>query len=191
LPQHPSPTITVFKSGKFPEDHIPTIFETDIAKLKFTDEEFIKKEKVDEIEFSLWDTAGQESYDRLRPLSYPASDVVLICFAIDSPDSLANVESQWAKEVKHFCKGVPVILVGNKIDLREDKEMIANLAKKDQILVSTDKTKSMANKISAYAYVECSAKIQQGVQDVFETAAKAALKKNSSLINLPRRCPIL
>ena len=70
-----------FKSGKFPEDHIPTIFETDIAKLKFTDEEFIKKEKVDEIEFSLWDTAGQESYDRLRPLSYPASDVVLICFA--------------------------------------------------------------------------------------------------------------
>ena len=71
------------KSGKFPEDHIPTIFETDIAKLKFTDEEFIKKERVDEIEFSLWDTAGQESYDRLRPLSYPSSDVVLICFAID------------------------------------------------------------------------------------------------------------
>ena len=60
-----------------------------------------------------------------------------------------------------------------------------------QVLVSTDKTKAMANKISAYAYVECSAKIQQGVQDVFETAAKAALKKNSSLINLPRRCPIL
>ena len=70
-------------SGTFPEDHIPTIFETDIAPLKFTDEEFIRKEKVDEIEFSLWDTAGQESYDRLRPLSYPQSDVVLICFSID------------------------------------------------------------------------------------------------------------
>ena len=50
-----------------------------------------------------------------------------------SPDSLANVEVQWAKEVKHFCKGVPVILVGNKIDLRGDKDMIANLAKKDQV----------------------------------------------------------
>ena len=72
-----------FDSGKFPEDHIPTIFETDIAKLKFTDEDFIRKEKVEEIEFSLWDTAGQESYDRLRPLSYPQSDVVLICFSID------------------------------------------------------------------------------------------------------------
>lgn len=50
-----------------------------------------------------------------------------------SPDSLANVEVQWAKEVKHFCKGVPVILVGNKIDLRGDQEMTASLAKKDQV----------------------------------------------------------
>ena len=51
----------------------------------------------------------------------------------------------------------------------------------------------MASKINAYAYVECSAKIQQGVQDVFETAAKAALNKNRSImrIDLPRRCPIL
>ena len=50
-----------------------------------------------------------------------------------SPDSLANVEVQWAKEVKHFCKGVPVILVGNKIDLRGDQNMVANLARKDQV----------------------------------------------------------
>ena len=50
-----------------------------------------------------------------------------------SPDSLANVEVQWAKEVKHFCKGVPVILVGNKIDLRGDQSMVASLAKKNQV----------------------------------------------------------
>ena len=50
-----------------------------------------------------------------------------------SPDSLANVEVQWAKEVKHFCKGVPVILVGNKIDLRGDQETTDILAKKDQV----------------------------------------------------------
>ena len=80
---HAQYNIKCKNSGKFPEDHIPTIFETDIAKLRFSDEDFIRKEKVEEIEFSLWDTAGQESYDRLRPLSYPSSDVVLICFAID------------------------------------------------------------------------------------------------------------
>ena len=62
-----------------------------------------------------------------------------------------------------------------------------------QVPVSSDKSKAMANKISAHAYVECSAKFQQGVQDVFETAAKAALNKNrNNLIrNVQRRCPIL
>lgn len=46
------------------------------------------------VELALWDTAGQEDYDRLRPLSYPDSHVVLICFAIDSPDSLDNVSEK-------------------------------------------------------------------------------------------------
>jgi GTPase SAR1 family protein len=44
------------------------------------------------------------------------------------PESLANVESQWAKEIKHFCKGVPVILVGNKTDLRDNPETIQSLS---------------------------------------------------------------
>ncbi len=46
------------------------------------------------MELALWDTAGQEDYDRLRPLSYPDSHVILICFAIDSPDSLDNVQEK-------------------------------------------------------------------------------------------------
>lgn len=46
------------------------------------------------IELALWDTAGQEEYDRLRPLSYPESDVILIVFSVDFPTSLANVEDK-------------------------------------------------------------------------------------------------
>ena len=46
------------------------------------------------MELALWDTAGQEDYDRLRPLSYPDSHVILICFAVDSPDSLDNVQEK-------------------------------------------------------------------------------------------------
>lgn len=46
------------------------------------------------VELALWDTAGQEDYDRLRPLSYPDSHVILICFAVDSPDSLDNVQEK-------------------------------------------------------------------------------------------------
>ena len=70
------------------------------------------------MEIELWDTAGQEDYDRLRPLSYPDADVILICFSIDSSDSLRNITDKWVPEVNHFCPNVPVILVGNKMDLR-------------------------------------------------------------------------
>lgn len=67
--------LTVFKTGIFPTDYIPTIFETDVA--------YLTSDEGETIELTLWDTAGQETYDRLRPLSYPCSDVVLITFSID------------------------------------------------------------------------------------------------------------
>src|ERR1700722_18080431 len=99
------------------------------------------------ISLGLWDTAGQEDYDRLRPLSYPQTDVFLICFSIVSPPSFDNVRSkvshappaslgdtgtgrtrqrevnqcaQWAPEIKHHAPGIPIILVGTKLDLKED-----------------------------------------------------------------------
>ena len=105
------------------------------------------------VELALWDTAGQEDYDRLRPLSYPDSHVILICFAIDSPDSLDNVQEKvcklsrsfahlciaesfplfkWISEVVHFCPYLPVILVGCKKDLRHDPKTVAELAKTSQ-----------------------------------------------------------
>jgi GTPase SAR1 family protein len=43
------------------------------------------------VKLDLWDSAGQESYDRLSALRYPGSHVILMCFAVDSPDSLDNV----------------------------------------------------------------------------------------------------
>lgn len=46
------------------------------------------------VELEMWNTAGQDDYDRLRPLNYPNSDVILICFAVDSPDSLNNVQEK-------------------------------------------------------------------------------------------------
>lgn len=77
-----------------------------------------------QVELALWDTAGQEDYDRLRPLSYPDTDVILMCFSIDSPDSLENILEKWHPEVKHFCPNVPIVLVANKKDLRNDSTTI-------------------------------------------------------------------
>lgn len=57
-----------------------------------------------QVELALWDTAGQEDYDRLRPLSYPDTDVILMCFSVDSPDSLENIPEKWTPEVKILYK---------------------------------------------------------------------------------------
>lgn len=65
--------------------YVPTVFENYVADVEVDSKH---------VELALWDTAGQEDYDRLRPLSYPDSHVILICFAIDSPDSLDNVQEK-------------------------------------------------------------------------------------------------
>jgi len=141
-----------------------------------------------QVELALWDTAGQEDYDRLRPLSYPDTDVILMCFSIDSPDSLENIPEKWTPEVKHFCPNVPIILVGNKRDLRNDDATKRELMKMKQEPVRIEDGRSMADKINAFSYLECSAKTKDGVREVFETATRAALqtKKKPS-----RRCQLL
>ena len=120
-------------------------------------------------------SAGQEDYDRLRPLSYPDTDVILMCFSIDSPDSLENIPEKWTPEVRHFCPTVPIVLVGNKKDLRFEETTRRELAKSKQEPVKTEEGRGMADKIGAYDYLECSAKLNEGVREVFETATKAAL----------------
>merc|ERR1712008_547965 len=120
-------------------------------------------------------------YDRLRPLSYQNTDVVLVCFSIDSPDSMANVQLKWAKEVKHFCKDAngkdaPIILVANKIDIRTDQELIKELEKDHIEPIKTEKTEKLAKSIGATAFVETSAKTQENLQLLFETATREASK---------------
>jgi len=101
-----------------------------------------------QVELALWDTAGQEDYDRLRPLSYPDTHVILMCFSIDSPDSLENIPEKWTPEVRHFCPNVPIILVGNKKDLRNDPNIISDLKKMKQEPVKTEQGRAMADSIS-------------------------------------------
>merc|ERR1712209_22777 len=159
--------LIVFSKDQFPEVYVPTVFENYVADIEVDGKQ---------VELALWDTAGQEDYDRLRPLSYPDTDVILMCFSIDSPDSLENIPEKWTPEVKHFCPNVPIILVGNKKDLRNDSNTIKELAKMKQEPVRPEEGRTIAEKINAFAYLECSAKSKEGVREVFETATRAALQ---------------
>ncbi|OMJ15528.1 GTP-binding protein rhoA [Smittium culicis] len=170
--------LIVFSNGTFPEVYVPTVFENYVADVEVDGRR---------VELALWDTAGQEDYDRLRPLSYPDSHVILICFSIDSPDSLENVQEKWISEVMHFCAGLPIILVGCKKDLRRDPRVIEELARTGLQPVTSEQANSVSNKIGAIKYLECSAKENDGIREVFEAATRAALqiktkKKRSCLI---------
>ena len=174
--------LIVFSKGTFPQVYLPTVFENYVSDVEVDGRH---------VELALWDTAGQEDYDRLRPLSYPDSNVILICFAIDSPDSLDNVQEKWISEVLHFCQGVPILLVGCKTDLRHDPKTIEELKRTSQRPVTSDEGQAVAQKIGAIKYLECSAKTQEGVKEVFESATRAALTTSKDAPKKSKRCTIL
>ena len=122
----------------------------------------------------LWDTAGQEDYDRLRPLSYPQTDVFLVCYSIISRSSFENVKTKWIPEIKHHVPEAPFLLVGTKTDLRDDVEVTQKVG---QVLQEADGS-NLARELGAKGYVECSALTQGGLKNVFDEAIRAALTKN-------------
>ena len=160
---------TVFAKNKDFEDikYVPDVFEGYVADLEVDGKQF---------ELALWDTVGREGYDRVRALSYPDTDVILMCFSINSPDSLKNIPKKWTPEVKQFCPNVPIILIGKKKDLRNDPNTIKELGKIKQEPVKLEEGSTMAEQIHAFAYHECSAKSKEEVRDVFNTAARASLQ---------------
>ncbi|KAK8084350.1 GTP-binding protein rho2 [Apiospora hydei] len=127
------------------------------------------------VQLALWDTAGQEDYERLRPLAYSKAHVILIGFSVDSPDSLDNVKHKWIEEATERCPDVPIILVGLKKDLRDDPVAIEEMRKKSLKFVAERQGEAVAQEVGARKYLECSSLSGEGVDDVFEAATRAAL----------------
>jgi len=158
-----------YTTNAFPGEYIPTVFDNYSANVMVDGKP---------VNLGLWDTAGQEDYDRLRPLSYPQTDVFIICFSIISMTSYENIRAKWVPEVKHHCPGVPILLVGTKIDLREDSEFIKDMETKGQKIVTSQQGEALATELGAIKYMECSALTQKGLQNVFQDAVRAVLTPN-------------
>jgi len=159
-----------YTTNAFPTEYIPTVFDNYSANVMVDGKP---------INLGLWDTAGQEDYDRLRPLSYPQTDVFLVAFSIVNPASFENVRAKWHPEVSHHCPSTPIILVGTKVDLREDPSTVEKLAAKKQSPITYEGALQMATEIGAAKYMECSAITQQGLKSVFDEAIRAVLSPPS------------
>eukprot|EP00771_Trimastix_marina_P001498 gnl/Trimastix_PCT/258.p1 GENE.gnl/Trimastix_PCT/258~~gnl/Trimastix_PCT/258.p1 ORF type:complete len:206 (-),score=22.92 gnl/Trimastix_PCT/258:59-631(-) len=149
----------VYAKKEFPEEYVPTVFENYTAHVPIDNSVVIN--------LGLWDTAGQEEYDKLRPLSYPGTDIFLVCFSVNSRQSFRNVESRWVTELRHHVGNrIPVILVGTKADMRDSD---------NPEHVSSPEGEQLARRIKAARYLECSAKENSGVKDVFDWAIRIAV----------------
>uniref|UniRef100_A0A8C9BY25 Ras homolog family member F, filopodia associated n=1 Tax=Phocoena sinus TaxID=42100 RepID=A0A8C9BY25_PHOSS len=187
--------LMVYSQGSFPEHYAPSVFEKYTASVTVGSKE---------VTLNLYDTAGQEDYDRLRPLSYQNTQLVLICYDVMNPTSYDNVLikvrplsqpaclwrraygrgpspdarpllPQWFPEVTHFCRGIPMVLIGCKTDLRKDKEQLRKLRAAQLEPITYTQGQSACEQIQAALYLECSAKFRENVEDVFREAAKVAL----------------
>jgi len=155
-----------FTTNAFPTDYIPTVFDNFAVNVMYEHVVY---------SLGLWDTAGQEDYDRLRPLSYPQTDSFIVCFSAINPHSYANVRAKWAPEIQHYCPGTPMILVCTKTDLRTKEAAMG-----DDAIVTTEQGQALAKEIGAKSYVECSAFTQKGLRQVFDEAIKCATKGSDS-----------
>jgi len=175
-----------YTTNAFPGEYIPKVFDNYSANVMVDDKA---------INLGLWDTAGSEDYDALRPLCFPQTDVFLVCFSVVSPSSFENVRERWCsppqtlrrgyrppgwQSIKNFCPGTPFILVGTKIDLRDDPVVIERLSNKKLKPITEYEGEKLAREIGAASYMEISAVTQKGLKSVFDEAIKCVLIVSST-----------
>ncbi|KAL1487528.1 hypothetical protein ABEB36_015798 [Hypothenemus hampei] len=132
----------------FLERYTPTTFEEYINNRIFDNKP---------VNFHMIDTSGQEVFDHIRPFCYPQTDLFLICFSLIDPASLKNVWKKWYPEVRTHCPNTPVLLIGTKLDLVEDKVILKNLTEQKRTPITYRQGLAMRKKIGAVDYLECSA----------------------------------
>jgi len=164
-----------YTTNSFPQSYLPTVFDNYAVTVMINQEPFT---------LALFDTAGQTDFQSLRRFSYKNTDVFLVCFNVMSPVSFKNALKMWVNEIRQITsEDVPIVLVGTKIDLRNDQNQIENLAKSKEKVISREQGEQAAKQIRAQSYVECSALTQESLKETFDAAIIAALTPSTSKSN--------
>nr|NP_001027789.1 Rac5 protein [Ciona intestinalis]CAD48479.1 Rac5 protein [Ciona intestinalis] len=171
-----------YTTNAFPGEYIPTVFESYAANVVVDG---------NPVNIGLWDTAGQEDYDKLRPLSYPQSDVFVMCFSLVNPTSYENIAEKWYPEVHEHCPDIPIVLVGTKLDLREDPETLKTLGERNLVPVTKTQGLQLAKKVGAKKYFECSALTRENLDELFLEAMRNALKGPDKIVKEKPNCQII
>jgi Ras-related C3 botulinum toxin substrate 1 len=169
----------------FPGDYIPTVFEHYTANVIWGDNKIVR--------LSLWDTAGQEGwyysifvhvptshpcnvtdnifaidYDKLRPMSYPNTNVFMVCYSTVDPETAANVRKKWIPEIRQYVPNAPIVLVGTKIDMREHRSVVLKLQEKRTLPLSKEEGALLRKELKLDGFWECSALTKKGLREVFD-----------------------
>jgi Ras-related C3 botulinum toxin substrate 1 len=195
-----------YTTNAFPTDHMPTIFDNYSKNVTIDDGRVVN--------LGLWDTAGQDEYADFRPLSYSAADCFVVAFSLIDRESFKNVEQKWLQELRAKASKTPIVLVGTKLDLREqmssnnnngggiggfggsgfgsrfgrdigDDDRAGNAM--DQV-ISEKEGQALARKIKAVSYVECSSLVQTNLSLVFDEVIEAHVNPAVVKIEEPKGC---
>nr|XP_003415088.1 rho-related GTP-binding protein RhoU [Loxodonta africana] len=159
--------VVSYTTNGYPTEYIPTAFDNFSAVVSVDGRP---------VQLQLCDTAGQDEFDKLRPLCYTNTDIFLLCFSVMSPSSFQNVTEKWVPEIRCHCPKAPIILVGTQSDLREDVKVLIELDKCKEKPVPEEAAKLCAEEIKASSYIECSALTQKNLKEVFDAAIVAGIQ---------------
>ena len=159
-----------YTSNDFPNDYVPTVFDNYVATVAINNKT---------ISLGLWDTAGQEEFDSLRPLSYPGTDIFLLCFCVIYEPSYTNLRDKWKPEVMKHCPNALMMVVGTKMDLRDNAAEIKKVQDQGMRILTPEDGEKLMDELGCSCYMECSALTRKGLKEVFDKACTLVLDHNA------------
>eukprot|EP01117_Protostelium_nocturnum_P002121 TRINITY_DN12762_c0_g1_i1.p1 TRINITY_DN12762_c0_g1~~TRINITY_DN12762_c0_g1_i1.p1 ORF type:complete len:190 (+),score=56.31 TRINITY_DN12762_c0_g1_i1:48-617(+) len=159
------------RTNTFPTEDLPSVFDTSSHYAEINGKKYM---------IALWDSAGGDDYDKFRPMNYPDTQLFLVCFSVVDRQSFERVTSKWIPEIANQSPGTPFVLVGTKIDLREDEKVISELSGKNEKVISSEEGDKKAKEIGAVHYLECSALTQKGLKDALDQIVKITGSKSKN-----------